>query len=157
MHLFTNTTKSKFYVTSAAALNPIKIDGVGDIVKANVVCNPLTLLGFGELRVCDDGELVDTYNMPDDDLEKIQAKSERFEVEIIEHLSGAEIAKQILEAFEFDEQINLLRALRLCWNFDCDYEENTEWISFTTDDDSKLIVGINDSDQTVCCDDVEQV
>lgn len=157
MNLFTNTAKSKFYVAYADTLNAIQVDSVTDLVKTNTVCNPLTLLGWAELRVCDNGELVDTYKMPADDLEKIQDKSEVFEVELIKHLSAAEIAKQLLESFEFDEQINLLRVLRLYWNFDCDYEENTEWISFTTDDDSKLIVGINDSDKTVCCDDVEQV
>lgn len=70
---------------------------------------------------------------------------------IVEAVSEASQIKDQLAGLGFNEQINVIRDLRLSWNFESDYEENTEYLAFTADDDSTLTITINDTDKTISC------
>lgn len=66
--------------------------------------------------------------------------------------SEAQEAKDLLEKLTtFNEKINFIRTLRQSWNFETDREENTESFKFVADDNSQLVLAINDSSKTVTC------
>lgn len=70
---------------------------------------------------------------------------------IVETVSEAQETKDHLEGLGFNEQINMIRKLRQSWNFESDYEENTENFTFIADDNSKLHISIDDAAKTISC------
>jgi hypothetical protein len=115
------------------------------------------LLGFGAIRIMINGELCfnneGRYNAEMDALTLEQAKLPVFLPDFMEGMTQAEATKQLFECLNFGSQVELIRVLRSGWNFDSDYEESTESMMFTADDDgSMFIVQFNDSSKTASID-----
>ena len=144
MQLFTNKNQTRFFVVDSAAesLSPIEVNSVKDLISTYPVCTPLTLLGWGELRVSKSNEITT-------DLQVGTEQNPVFAPSFIANLNEAEITIQILDTLNFDEQISVVRELRNGWTFDDDYEEDTESLCFTTDDGSQLTISINDATKSM--------
>lgn len=150
MELFTNSDRSKIYTRNGVGLEVIKIESITDFVRMHRAA-PKALIGLGELLVYKDGELITVTGMKEDEAKAVQDDSEVFEFDFGQGLTRAEQAKHALNALTFSEQIDLLGSMRIWWDFDDDYEENTEWIDFTAEDGSNITVGINGNERTVSC------
>lgn len=147
MQLFTNKSKTRFFTTSNAieGLTSVDIASVNDFIGIDTNWNPLVLVSWGSLRANGQNEV--SYHNGFDE----EPTGEVLTFDFIEGLSEAEVAKQIIEANDFANQVAILKQMVGSWEYDSDYEEDTENFLFTAEDGSQVCAYINDSEKSVTC------
>lgn len=155
MQLFTDSQKTQLFNSNkhVAGLTEIQVNDFSEFLEFFTVGMTAGLLGFGAIRIKNNGELCfnneGLYKTEMDALTVEQAKLPAFLPDFMEGITQAEATKQLFECLDFNNQIELIKILRSGWNFSSDYEESTESMMFTADDDgSMFIVQFDDSTNT---------